>query len=105
VSALVDTLLWQIKVAKLPKPMQELRFFPPRRWRFDLSWEKHMLAVEVEGGIWTRGRHSRGKGFEADCHKYNAAQLVGWRVLRVTGGMIEDGSALSAITIALGGAS
>ncbi len=100
-SALVDTLLWQIKAAKMPKPTQEHRFFPPRRWRFDLSWPRMMVAVEVEGGIWMNGRHSRGKGFENDCIKYNAAALLGWKVLRVTGGMIEDGSALKTIEQAM----
>ena len=52
-----------------------------------------MVAVEVEGGVWTGGRHTRGKGFEADCEKYNAATERGWRVLRVTPKMIADGRA------------
>lgn len=41
-----------------------------------------MIAVEIEGGIWTLGRHSRGKGMENDMIKYNAAAELGWRVLR-----------------------
>jgi very-short-patch-repair endonuclease len=48
------------------------------------------LAVEVEGGMWTRGRHVRGEGYEGDCEKYNAAVLGGWRVLRFTTGMLEQ---------------
>jgi hypothetical protein len=43
-----------------------------------------MIALEVEGGVWTRGRHTRGKGFLGDMEKYNAAALGGWCVLRVT---------------------
>jgi hypothetical protein len=81
----------------LDRPEVEWVFAPPRRWRFDLAWPARMLAVEIEGGIWTGGRHTRGKGFEADCEKYNAAVLGGWRVLRVTGGMIRSGKALSIV--------
>jgi len=40
-----------------------------------------MLAVEVDGGTWTGGRHTRGAGFEADCEKLNAAVIAGFRVL------------------------
>lgn len=70
---------------------QEFRFAPPRRWRFDYAAPVQLIALEVEGGIWTGGRHTRGKGYERDCEKYNAAALLGWSVFRVTTGMIRDG--------------
>ena len=73
-----------LKRAKLPAPVAELRFAPPRRWRFDYAWPVYNLALEVEGGVWTRGRHTRGKGAIADMEKYNAAVIAGWRLLRVT---------------------
>ena len=66
----------------LPVPEFEWRFHPVRRWRFDLAWPSYKLALEVEGGVWTGGRHSRGKGMVADMAKYNTATLMGWRVLR-----------------------
>lgn len=84
-----------VTAAGLPSPIQEYRFAPPRRWRFDLAWPSLRLALEIEGGVWTGGRHVRGKGFERDTEKYNAATLAGWRVLRVTTGMIRDGRALA----------
>ncbi len=74
----------------LPEPDQEYRFHPFRRWRFDFAWPEDKLAVEIEGGTWVNGRHNRPKGFEADCEKYNAATLLGWRVLRFTGDMVRD---------------
>ena len=73
------------------------RFAPPRRWRFDFAWPERLLAVEVEGGSFIAGRHSRGAGFEADAEKYNEAALIGWRVLRVTPRMVDDGRALALI--------
>jgi hypothetical protein len=42
------------------------------------------VAVEFEGGIWSNGRHIRGKGYARDVEKYNLAVLEGWRVLRYT---------------------
>lgn len=64
--------------------VRELRFHPVRRWRFDYAIPDHKIAVEVEGGVWTQGRHTRPRGFLGDMEKYNAAAALGWRVLRVT---------------------
>jgi hypothetical protein len=72
------------------EPEQEYRFHGTRRWRFDFAWPDAMVAVECEGGTWARGRHTRGKGFENDCYKYNAATAQGWRVFRCTRGMLDD---------------
>lgn len=80
----------------------EQRFVESRRWRFDFTFPNHMLAVEVEGGTFSSGRHSRGRGFEADCEKYNAATILGWRVLRFTTEMVKDGRAIATIEQALG---
>ena len=92
---------FQMRAAKLPPPQAQYRFAPPRRWTFDFCWLDRMLAVEVEGGIWTKGRHTRGKGYERDCEKYNAAALSGFRVLRVTTGMVKDGRALNVVERAI----
>ncbi|UQO04943.1 hypothetical protein L0Z13_11335 [Burkholderia multivorans] len=48
------------------------------------------LPSEIEGGVWTGGRHTRGAGFESDAHKYNLAALDGWRVFRFTGAMVQE---------------
>ncbi len=93
-SDLETALAFQIRAAGLPTPEREHKFHPVRKWRFDFAWPLQMLAVEVEGGTWSRGRHTRPQGFEEDCIKYNECILLGWRVIRVTGDMIEDGRAL-----------
>jgi len=71
-------------LAGLPEPVAEHRFAHPRRWRFDWAWPDHLLALEVDGGVWTRGRHTRGAGFLRDIEKLNSAAIAGWSVLRTT---------------------
>lgn len=90
-----DELCLQIRALQLPTPQREYRFHPKRRWRFDLCWPTHKIACEVEGGVYAQGRHTRGKGFENDCEKYNEATLDGWRVLRVTTGQVNRGEAIN----------
>ena len=63
---------------------KEYMFHPVRKWRFDYAIPEHKVALEVEGGIWTKGRHTRPQGFLGDIEKYNAGTLLGWRIFRVT---------------------
>lgn len=55
-----------------------------REWTCDMVWLSHKIALEVEGGAFSGGRHTRGKGYTEDCEKYNAMSLNGWIVLRYT---------------------
>lgn len=64
--------------------VKEFKFHPTRRWRFDYAIPDYKIALEVEGGVWTRGRHTRPQGFLGDIDKYNTATLMGWRVFRTT---------------------
>lgn len=79
----------------MPAYEVEYRFSAPRRWRFDIAWVDKKLALEIEGGVHNRGRHTRPIGYEKDCEKYNAALVLGWRVLRVTSKHIMSGEALA----------
>lgn len=72
------------RFAELPAPVTQHRFHPTRRWRFDFAWPDCKLAVEIDGGQFTHGRHLRPRGFQEDCEKLNAATLAGWRILRYT---------------------
>jgi very-short-patch-repair endonuclease len=83
-----------VQLARLPQPVAEYRFCPGRLWRFDFAWPDVALAVELEGGHWTNGRHTRGGGFEADCEKYSTAAAMGWRIIRATGEQVRNGWAL-----------
>lgn len=94
----------QIEAAGLPAPERQSRLVDGRRFQTDLVWRGagQMVTVEVEGGTWVRGRHTRPQGFENDCEKYNAVELQHNPIsLRVTGGMVKDGRALTFIRQAL----
>lgn len=62
----------------------EYRFNLERQWRFDYAIPDQMIAIECEGGIWTRGRHTRGAGYVADMEKYTDAAIKGWVLIRIT---------------------
>lgn len=79
----------------------EVKFHPDRRWRFDFADWASMVAIEIEGGVFVRGRHSRGKGMIADMEKYNAATSMGWRVFRVTPGQFGSEAMFSDVLLLL----
>ena len=91
----------QIRATKLPAAQREYLFHHRRKWKFDFAWPQAMIAVEIEGGTYVRGRHVRPEGFRRDCQKYNSATLMGWRVLRGDSAMVKDGSLLETITEAM----
>lgn len=99
--ALADLIKWE----QLPEPTRELVFaWPRRKWRFDFAWKMAddlKVALEVEGGAFAAGRHTRGAGFVRDLEKYNEAALAGWILLRVTPDMVRDGTAIALIKRAL----
>jgi very-short-patch-repair endonuclease len=76
------------------QPEREHRFDEARKWRFDFAFPDMKLGIEIEGGMWTNGRHTRGSGYEADLKKYNAAAKKGWVVLRYSTGMVTTGEAI-----------
>lgn len=89
-----EVLAFQFKALKIDCLKREYRFHPKRRWRLDFADVPKKIAIECEGGIYSRGRHTRGKGFENDCEKYNQLAIMGWRLLRFTRKHIEDGTAI-----------
>lgn len=106
-SDLEATFALQLRHLGVPEPEREHMFAKElgRRWRFDFAWPDAMLAVELQGGVWSRGRHSRGAGYIADCEKANAATMLGWRLLRFTRESVDDWSGAELVAKMLEGGS
>jgi very-short-patch-repair endonuclease len=81
-STSIPEYLW--KANGLPIPTPEFKFMQTRRFRIDYAFEYIKLAIEIEGGVWSGGRHTRGGGFIGDMEKYNLLTENGWRLLRYT---------------------
>jgi very-short-patch-repair endonuclease len=104
-SALEMEMRFQLAAVKFLVGMEEeYVFHPERKWRFDFAWPGKRIALEVEGGTFSGGRHTRGVGYEGDCEKYSEAALLGWKVFRVTGKQVQSGQALAWVEKALKGA-
>lgn len=110
-----DELEQQLINAKITGFLREQQLVPGRKFRADFSWPGSRLAVEVDGGNWSRqggkrcrlcgllppGYHSSGAGREIDCEKNNLTVLAGWRTLIVTTKQVRNGRALDWIQQAL----
>lgn len=90
----------------IPNPVEDFRFAKPdRQWQIDLSWPDHRVGIEVQGGVWVTGAHSRGAQQIKDFEKLNAAQLRGWVILQFTPAQLCTAETMSIIRLALGAAS
>ncbi|MDC5111990.1 endonuclease domain-containing protein [Acinetobacter baumannii] len=76
---------------------QEYKFHPERKWRADFLITGTKILIEVEGGIWSGGRHTRGKGYIGDMEKYNSAAMMGFTVLRFSTEQVKAGLAIKQI--------
>jgi very-short-patch-repair endonuclease len=86
----------QLKALKIEFE-QEFEFHPKRKWRADFHIIGKKILVEVEGGIWSGGRHTRGKGYIGDMEKYNSATILGFQVLRFSTEQVKSGLAVQQI--------
>ncbi len=64
--------------------LTEHRFHDARKFRFDWAIEEIKLAVEYEGVVSRKSRHTGIVGYSKDADKYNIAQGLGWKVYRFT---------------------
>jgi hypothetical protein len=64
---------------------KEYQFAPKRKFRMDYYGETNgkRFCIELEGGVFIRGRHLRPGGFLRDMEKYNLAAQLGIFVFRI----------------------
>ena len=84
-SDLEDTLAFQLDALGLTGYVREYQAIKGRKFRFDFCFTEQRLLIEVNGGTFTKGAHSTGKGIARDYEKNNLAQLAGWRCLAFDG--------------------
>ena len=77
-----------LEEAGIPIPVTEYEFSSRKnkegmykRWRFDYAWPEYGLALEVQGGNFAGGRHSRGGALKQEYQKVNSAAAEGWRIM------------------------
>lgn len=82
-----------LEQAKRYEPVAEYRFHPVRKFRIDVAFPAQWLAVEIEGGGWINGRHSRGAGIEMDAEKSALLAILGWQLIRCSPRQVRNGTA------------
>ena len=95
--ALENLLLHQIRCLKLPKPQRNYKFHPTRKLELDFAWPDLMLAVEVQGGTYSGGKHARGVGYTNDCRKMGEAMALGWVIYWCDTVLVRNGEAIQVI--------
>lgn len=97
----------------IPEPVAEWRIVPHRRYAFDFAWPEGLgpqrikTALEIEGGIFGRGKkcpvcgrrgvagHTSIQRLLGDMRKYNLAASLGWAVIRCVPKDVESGKVVS----------
>lgn len=97
-----STLAQHLKALKIEFE-REFQFCESRKWRSDFHITGTKLLIEVEGGIWSGGRHTRGKGYLGDMEKYNEATALGYQLLRFSTEQVKSGFAVKKIEQVLEG--
>lgn len=62
-----------------------------RRWRSDIAFPSVKVAIEIDGGLWTYGRHNRAASMLGDMEKGNAYAERGWVVFHCPWEWIDGG--------------
>lgn len=98
-----------------PDPVEEFRFHPGRKFAFDLCWVDERLALEIDGGLYGKGKpcvlckrravagHSSIQRIKSDMEKFNLAAVCGFRVLHCRPEQIASGEIFSWLDMAFSG--
>jgi very-short-patch-repair endonuclease len=80
---------------------REVRFAPDRLFRADFHIIGTPLLVEIDGGAYTQGRHTRPKGFLKDREKDALAFRLGYVPMHLSPEQVQSGEAVQTIKAAL----
>ncbi len=89
-SDLEETFLfyWSMAYASLtehlPPIERELTPIEGRNFAFDFGFSEARVLIEIQGGTWRMGRHTRHQGYSNDWAKYNMATSLGYLTLAYT---------------------
>ena len=90
--------LQQCRDARLPEPEHQRVICGHH---VDFAWPDAWVCVEIQGGSWTRGAHTRGGGYAKDRMLNNRRQLAGWTVLEFTSDHLDADEAVPVVRQAL----
>lgn len=99
-TAAQDALAFQLKAAKI-SCTPEYQWNPKTKQRADfLVFGRgfQSLLVEVDGGLYINGGHTRGAARERDYERDAEAMMLGFKVLRVSPRQVKQGKAIQWIT-------
>lgn len=71
----------------------EYKFHETRKWRCDFFLPALKTAIEIQGAVWTQGRHTRGAGYLKDMEKFRELAKAGHRLLMFTPQEVSKGFA------------
>jgi very-short-patch-repair endonuclease len=77
------------------------RIRKPRKWRWDFYVPGMSICIELDGGSFIQGGHSRGAQSCRDYLKRNEAEIDGFMVLRFDANMVRKGVALDFVQRAI----
>jgi hypothetical protein len=90
-----DLALW-LQAGYGDRVVQEFRFHPTRRWRFDHAIPSLFIGIEFDG-IMSYSAHTSLTNILNDSDKINEAQILGWVVIRVNSKSLQNGTGYDAI--------
>lgn len=91
-------------ISKNTDELFELEFLfasPERRWRADIAFPRVRVAIEIDGGTWSLGRHNRPGSVLKDMEKGNGYAARGWLVFHTPWEWIEDGEKVRGLKAAI----
>ena len=79
----------QLAPRGLPEPIGQVKFCG-RKFAWDWAFPCSKIAIEMQGGTWVHGAHTREPRYSDDCEKSIIGQCLGWMVIWLSGPMIRD---------------